>query len=33
MIKFQQLFTPTLKGEVAENQVPFRDRVKLIFSI
>jgi len=29
---FQQLFTPTLKGVVAENQAPFRDGVKLIFS-
>ena len=29
---FQQLFTPALKGEVAENQSPFRGGVKLIFS-
>jgi len=30
---FSNFFTPTLKGEVAENQAPFRDGVKLIFSI
>jgi hypothetical protein len=31
MKDFQQLFTPTLKGEVAENQAPFRVRGKTDF--
>lgn len=30
---FQQLFTTKLKGGVADNQDPFRDRVKLIYSV
>jgi len=32
-IVFSNFFTPALNGEVAENQAPFRDGVKLIFSI
>ena len=32
-IFFSNFFTPALKGEVAENQAPFRVGVKLIFSI
>ncbi|MBN1413952.1 MAG: hypothetical protein JW973_02525 [Bacteroidales bacterium] len=33
MVDFQQLFTPTLKGEAAENQAPFRDRGKPDFQL
>jgi len=32
-IFFSNFFTPALKGEVAENQAPFRVGVKLIFSM
>jgi len=30
---FSYFFAPSLKGEVAENQTPFRVGAKLIFSV